>query len=120
MDKVLNSDETKEWFRRYFAEHDTIMNTRDETRSDLVTYQYGTTTELVYRRDIQHMVFSRFDLFDRGWTERDIKHDLGPPDYRVRQGRYNTGPVYYWKAARVKEIEVRLGLFPHGGRGGEV
>ena len=52
-----------------------------------MTYLSGTTTELVRRNDILHMAFSRFDLFDRGWTEQQIKYDLGTPDFRVRVGR---------------------------------
>jgi len=73
-----------------------------------MAYLYGTTTELVYRKDIIHMTFSRFDLFERGWTERQIKEYLGQPDYRVRRGHRNTGPILYWKKARVNEIEARL------------
>jgi hypothetical protein len=75
-----------------------------------MTYLSGTTTELVRRNDILHMAFSRFDLFDRGWTEQQIKYDLGTPDFRVRVGQRNTGPVLYWKKARVREIEARIGI----------
>jgi len=75
-----------------------------------MTYLSGTTTELVWRNDILHMAFSRFDLFDRGWTEQQIKCDLGTPDFRVRVGKRNTGPVLYWKKARVREIEARIGI----------
>jgi hypothetical protein len=75
-----------------------------------MTYLFGTTTELVRRNDILHMAFSRFDLFDRGWTEEQIKYDLGTPDFRVRAGKRNTGPVLYWKKARVREIEACLGM----------
>ena len=75
-----------------------------------MTYLSGTTTELVRRNDILHMAFSRFDLFDRGWTERQIEYDLGTPDFRVRTGKRNTGPVLYWKKARVREIEARIGM----------
>ena len=75
-----------------------------------MTYLSGLTTELVRRKDILHMAFSRFDLFDRGWTEQQIKCDLGTPDFRVRVGKRNTGPVLYWKKARVREIEARIGI----------
>jgi hypothetical protein len=75
-----------------------------------MTYLSGTTTELVRRNDILHMAFSRFDLFDRGWAEQQIKCDLGTPDFRVRVGKRNTGPVLYWKKARVREIEARIGI----------
>jgi len=75
-----------------------------------MTYLSGTTTELVRRNDILHMAFSRFDLFDRGWTEQQIKYDFGIPDFRVRVGKRNTGPVLYWKKARVREIETRIGM----------
>jgi hypothetical protein len=75
-----------------------------------MTYLSGTTTELVQRNDILHMAFSRFDLFDRGWTEQQVKYDLGTPDFRVRAGKRNTGPMLYWKKARVREIEARLGM----------
>ena len=75
-----------------------------------MTYLSGTTTELVQLNDILHTAFSRFDLFDRGWTEQQIKYDLGTPDFRVRAGKRNTGPVLYWKKARVREIEARLGM----------
>ena len=75
-----------------------------------MTYLSGTTTELVRRNDILHMAFSRFDLFDRGWTEQQIKYDLGTPDFRVRVGKRSTGPVLYWKKARVREIEARIGI----------
>ena len=71
-------------------------------------YLYGTTTELVYRNDIKHMSYSRHDLCERGWTKGLIDDYLGPPDFQVRQGRYNTGPVLYWKRARVEEIEASL------------
>jgi hypothetical protein len=74
-----------------------------------MAYLYGTTTELVYREDIAHIAFSRPDLVERGWTKPDIKYYLGPPDYRVRRGRYNTGPVLFWKKARVREIEALRG-----------
>ena len=56
------------------------------------------------------MAFSPFDLRDRGWTDRQIKYDLGTPDFRVRVGKRNTGPVLYWKKARVREIEARIGI----------
>ena len=75
-----------------------------------MTYLSGLTTELVRRNDILHMAFSRFDLFDRGWTEQQIKYDLGTSDFRVRVGKRNTGPVLYWKKARVREIEARIGM----------
>ena len=75
-----------------------------------MTYLPGTTTELVWRNDILHMAFSRFDLFDRGWTEQQIKYDLGTPDFRIRVGKRNTGPVLYWKKARVREIEASMGM----------
>src|SRR5215813_1301991 len=89
----------------------TRANSRSLYRSrrfNYMAYLYGTTTELVYRKDIIHMTFSRFDLFERGWTERQIKEYLGQPDYRVRRGHRNTGPILYWKKARVNEIEARL------------
>jgi hypothetical protein len=73
-----------------------------------MAYLYGTTIELVYRKDILHMACSRFDLFERGWTEKLIKKYLGQPDYRVRRGRRTTGPVLYWKRARVRQIEASL------------
>jgi hypothetical protein len=57
-----------------------------------VTYLSGTTTELVWRNDILHMAFSRFDLFDRGWTDQQIKYDLGTPDFRVRVGKREHRP----------------------------
>jgi len=75
-----------------------------------MTYLSGTTTEVVRRNDILHMAFSRLDLFDRCWTEQQIKYDLGTPDFRVRVGKRNTGPVLYWKKARVREIEARIGM----------
>jgi hypothetical protein len=73
-----------------------------------MVYLYGTATELVYRNDIKHMSYSRHDLLGRGWTNGLIDEYLGPPDFQVRQGRYNTGPVLYWKRARVEEIEASL------------
>jgi len=53
-----------------------------------MTYLSGLTTELVRRNDILHMAFSRFDLFDRGWTEQQIKYDLG-----TRHGSGRSKPV---------------------------
>jgi len=38
-----------------------------------ITYLYGTTTALVHRKDITHMAFCRFGLFERGWTDHLIK-----------------------------------------------
>jgi hypothetical protein len=73
-----------------------------------MTFLYGITTELVYRNDIKHMAYCRYDLFARGWDAGLIKHFLGTPDYQARRGHYNTGPILFWKKARVEQIEAQI------------
>jgi hypothetical protein len=77
---------------------------------DVLEKVYGTATELVDRKDIEHMAFSWGDLLNRGWTRKLVKEYLGDPDYQVNRWRSHQpiAPLFYWKKARVREIEVCL------------
>ncbi len=59
-------------------------------------------TEKVSKSEIEHMrLFTRQDMLDAGFTENEIWY-LGPPDFRIKRGRYNTqGSQLFWKLGRV-------------------